>query len=226
MKRAIRSITNTGNILFNKQNRYFSTVGISKVQLPDLPYDYSELEPFISGEIMRIHHTKHHQAYVTNFNTANEQYAEAETKKDLTKMIALQPALKFNGGGHINHSIFWTNLISPKKGGGSKPSLALSQAIDKSFGSFDKFQTKFLATATGVQGSGWCWLGYNRENDRVEIATCVNQDPLTHLVPLLGIDVWEHAYYLQYKNMRADYLKAIWNVVNWKNVQQRFDAAK
>jgi len=208
------------------QRRLLSGVPKVKQQLPDMPYDYGELEPFISGEIMRIHHTKHHQAYVNNFNTALEQYAEAENNKDIAKMISLQGALKFNGGGHVNHSIFWTNLVSSKKGGGGKPTQSLAQAIDKDFGSFDKFQNKFNSLATGVQGSGWCWLGYNRDFNRIEIATSPNQDPLTHLVPLLGVDVWEHAYYLQYKNMRADYLKAIWSVVNWANVQGRFDTAR
>jgi len=196
-----------------------------KYTLPDMPYDYNELEPFISAEIMKLHHTKHHQAYVTNFNAAMEQYAEAQQKRDVPKMIALQPALRFNGGGHINHSIFWQNLANPKKGGGGRPSGALATVIDKEFGSFDKFQTKFSTAAAGVQGSGWGWLGFNKDTGRVELATLPNQDPLTTLVPLLGLDVWEHAYYLQYKNVRPDYLKAIWNVINWTDVARRYDAA-
>jgi len=175
---------------------------------------------------MRIHHTKHHQAYVTNLNAAVEQYKDAEAKNDLTKMIALQPALRFNGGGHLNHSIFWTNLANPKKHGGGQPSGDLLKAIETQFGTFDKFQTKFATSAAGVQGSGWAWLGYNKEQSRVEIATLPNQDPLTGLVPLLGVDVWEHAYYLQYKNVRPDYLKAIWSVVNWNNVAERLQNAK
>jgi len=194
--------------------------------LPDLPYDYSDLEPFISGDIMKLHHQKHHQAYVTNFNASYEQYLDAEAKKDVAKMIALQPAIRFNGGGHVNHSIFWKNLINPKKGGGGRPGGDLAKAIDRDFGSFDKFQAKMTAAAVGVQGSGWAWLGYHKDAGRLELATCANQDPLTALVPLLGVDVWEHAYYLQYKNVRADYVKQIWGIVNWRDVSERFDAAR
>jgi Fe-Mn family superoxide dismutase len=194
--------------------------------LPDMPYDYSALEPFISAEIMKIHHTKHHQTYVNNLNAALDQYGDAQAKGDITKQIALQGAIKFNGGGHINHSIFWTNLASPKSGGGGEPTGELAAAINAQFGSFANFQTKFATAAAAVQGSGWGWLGYNRDFRRVEIATCANQDPLTALTPLLGIDVWEHAYYLQYKNVRPDYLKAVWNVINWKDVTRRFEAAR
>jgi len=194
--------------------------------LPDLPFDYSDLEPFISAEIMKLHHQKHHQAYVNNFNASYEQYLDAEAKKDVAKMIALQPAIRFNGGGHVNHSIFWKNLLSPKKGGGGRPGGDLAKAIDRDFGSFDKLQAKMSAAAVGVQGSGWAWLGYNKEGGRLELSTCANQDPLTALVPLLGFDVWEHAYYLQYKNVRADYVKQIWGIVNWRDVSERFDAAR
>lgn len=201
--------------------RQFST---GKIALPALPYAYDALMPSISGEIMTIHHTKHHQTYVNNLNATLEQYANAEAKGDVTKMIALQPALKFNGGGHINHSIFWTNMAPPAKGGGGTPSGELQAAIDSTWGSFDNFKTTFAAQTVAVQGSGWGWLGYNKATKQLEIATCANQDPLTHLVPLLGCDVWEHAYYLQYKNVRPDYVKAFWEVVNWKNVAERFAA--
>lgn len=197
--------------------------------LPQLPYDFSEMEPVISAEIMNIHYSKHHQAYVTNLNKALEQYAEAEKKHDIAQMIAIQSAIKFNGGGHTNHSIFWTNLIGEKNGGGVLPNGKLQETLTAEFGSLDAFITDFNAKAVAVQGSGWGWLGYNKARKRVEIVTCENQDPLSTkgLVPLLGIDVWEHAYYLQYKNLRADYLKNIWKVVNWKNVEQRFlEAAK
>ncbi|KAK7809427.1 hypothetical protein U0070_015023 [Myodes glareolus] len=145
---------------------------------------------------------------------------------DVTTQVALQPALKFNGGGHINHSIFWTNL-SPN--GGGEPKGELLEAIKRDFGSFQKFKEKLTAVSVGVQGSGWGWLGFNKEQGRLQIAACSNQDPLqgtTGLVPLLGIDVWEHAYYLQYKNVRPDYLKAIWNVINWENVAERYTACK
>ncbi|XP_062954448.1 superoxide dismutase [Mn], mitochondrial-like [Cynocephalus volans] len=145
---------------------------------------------------------------------------------DVTTQIALQPALKFNGGGHINHSIFWTNL-SPN--GGGEPEGDLSEAIKRDFVSLDKFKDKLTSVSVGIQGSGWGWLGFNREQGHLQIATCSNQNPLqrtTGLIPLLGIDVWEHAYYLQYKNVRPDYLKAIWNVINWENVTERYRACK
>jgi len=202
------------------------TLSNSKHTLPDLPYDYNALEPTISAEIMKLHHSKHHATYVANLNAAEEKLAEAKGKEDVNGIIALAPALKFNGGGHINHSIFWQNL-SPK--GGGEPSGDLATAIKNDFGSFDNFKTKLSATAVGVQGSGWGWLGYNKATKRLEITACGNQDPLeatTGLVPLFGIDVWEHAYYLQYKNVRADYVKNIFNIANWEDVAARLAKCK
>lgn len=193
-------------------------------QLPDLPYDYNALEPVISAEIMELHYTKHHATYVKNLNAALEAYHEAESKHDIAAMIAGSGAIKFNGGGHINHSIFWTILTPPSKGGGGAPPKGeLLHQIDKNFGSFEAFKEKLSATATAIQGSGWAWLGYNKNLKRLEIATCANQDPLSTqgLIPLLGIDVWEHAYYLQYKNVRGDYVKAIWQLFHWKNIEER-----
>lgn len=197
-------------------------------QLPPLPYELDALEPVISKEIMNLHYNKHHKAYVDNLNKALEQYEKAEKEGDIATQIALQSAIKFNGGGHVNHSIFWTNLAPKSKGGGVAPTGELAQAIDQEFGSLQNFIEQFNAKAAPVQGSGWGWLGYNKAKKRLEIATCDNQDPLSTkgLVPLLGIDVWEHAYYLQYKNVRLDYLKAIWEVVNWSNVAERFAKAK
>jgi Fe-Mn family superoxide dismutase len=197
-------------------------------KLPDLTYDYHELEPAISKDIMEVHHKKHHQAYVTNLNAALEKYNSASSSNDISTMISLQSAIRFNGGGHINHTIFWTNLAPTKKGGGVPPSGEIGQRINQQFGSLDKFIEKFSATTVAIQGSGWGWLGYDPAEDRLKIATCPNQDPLSTLglVPLLGIDVWEHAYYLQYKNARPDYVKTIWKVVNWKNVEERFQVAK
>eukprot|EP01118_Nematostelium_gracile_P014402 TRINITY_DN55_c0_g1_i1.p1 TRINITY_DN55_c0_g1~~TRINITY_DN55_c0_g1_i1.p1 ORF type:complete len:251 (-),score=85.35 TRINITY_DN55_c0_g1_i1:61-813(-) len=197
-------------------------------KLPDLPYDYNELVPYISAEIMEIHHKKHHQAYVNNYIAAKEKSDAAVKKGNLEEYIAQQQAIKFNGGGHINHSIFWTNLAPPKKGGGGEPNGDVAKRIQAQFGTYSSFQEQFNAKAAAVQGSGWAWLGYNKTEDRLAIQTCANQDPLitTGLIPLLGIDVWEHAYYLQYKNVRPDYLKAVWNVVNWNNVAERLEAAK
>ncbi|CAG7725261.1 unnamed protein product [Allacma fusca] len=197
-----------------------------KHTLPDLPYDYNALEPVISAEIMQIHHSKHHNTYVTNLNVAEEKLAEAKAKNDISAIIGLQSALKFNGGGHINHSIFWQNLC-PK--GSGEPTGELLEAIKRDFGSFENLKTRLSNATVAVQGSGWGWLGYNKTSKRLEIATCANQDPLeatTGLVPLFGIDVWEHAYYLQYKNVRPDYVKNIFNIANWNDVSQRLSKAK
>lgn len=199
---------------------------MSKYELPQLPYDFSALEPVIAGQIMELHYTKHHQAYVNNLNAALEKYAEAEKKNDIAQMIALQQAIKFNGGGHVNHSIFWTNLAPAGKGGAPKGDLA--KAIEARFGSVDGLIEKLSTMSVGIQGSGWGWLGYDKSKNELVIAACANQDPLSTqgYVPLLGIDVWEHAYYLQYKNVRADYVKNIWKIVNWHNVEERFVKAK
>jgi Fe-Mn family superoxide dismutase len=192
--------------------------------LPDLAYDFDALEPVISAEIMKIHYTKHHQAYVTNLNAALEKYAEAEKKQDIAAMISLQQAIRFNGGGHVNHSIFWSHLAPASQGGGSPPSGELASAIQKEFGSFAAFVEALSALSVGIQGSGWGWLGCHPTSKRLVLASCPNQDPLSTqgLVPLLGIDVWEHAYYLQYKNVRAEYVKNIWNVILWKNIEAKY----
>lgn len=198
----------------------------SKVTLPNLPYDYKDLEPIISRDIMTLHHQKHHAAYVNNFNVAEEKLKEAVAKGDTKTIIELGPGLKFNGGGHLNHCIFW-EVLSPSSSAG-KPSSQLESAINQSFGSFDSFKQQLSTLAVGVQGSGWAWLGYNPKSKGLALATCANQDPLqatAGLVPLFGIDVWEHAYYLQYKNVRPDYVKAIFEIANWQNVSKRFEEA-
>ncbi|CAK1586790.1 unnamed protein product [Parnassius mnemosyne] len=195
-----------------------------KHTLPDLPYEYSALEPVISREIMSLHHSKHHATYVNNLNAAEEKLAQAQAKGDIETIISLQPALKFNGGGHINHTIFWQNL-SPKT---SKPTDLLVKAIEKDFGSLENMKNQLATASVGVQGSGWGWLSYNKQMKKLQITTCQNQDPLqatTGLVPLFGIDVWEHAYYLQYKNVRADYVKAIFDVANWQDISARYENA-
>lgn len=204
------------------------TATLHQYKLPALPYDFSALEPAISGQIMQIHYEKHHQAYVNNLNKALEQYVEAEQKNDVSALVAILQAIKFNGGGHVNHSIFWTNLAPKNKGGGQPPQGELATAINQQFGSLQNLIDQMSNKAIAIQGSGWAWLGYDKANKRLEIATCDNQDPLSTkgLVPLLGIDVWEHAYYLQYKNVRADYVKAIWSVINWQNVAERYQDAK
>ncbi|KAH8112973.1 manganese superoxide dismutase [Phellopilus nigrolimitatus] len=175
---------------------------------------------------MKLHHTKHHQTYVTALNAAEESYAKAATPKE---RISLQAALKFNGGGHINHSLFWKNLApAPEKGGaGGKldGSTAFAAAVKADFGSLDNLIQKFNTATLGIQGSGWGWLGVNPTTKKLEIATTSNQDPLLTLLPVIGIDIWEHAFYLQYLNVKPDYLKAIWNVVNFDEAAKRYDAA-
>ncbi|KAJ3476862.1 hypothetical protein NLI96_g10867 [Meripilus lineatus] len=194
--------------------------------LPDLPYPYEALEPFISRQIMELHHKKHHQTYVNSLNAAEQAYAKASTPKE---RIALQSALKFNGGGHINHSLFWKNLAGAKSegrgNGGALQDGPLKDAILKTFGSFDVFKKTFNATTAGIQGSGWGWLGVNPTNSQLEIVTTANQDPLLTHVPVIGVDVWEHAFYLQYLNVKADYLNAIWNVINFEEAEKRYKEA-
>ncbi|KAF9998135.1 Superoxide dismutase [Mn], mitochondrial [Entomortierella chlamydospora] len=223
----LRTIPRTFATTLNKPSAF---AGLRyKHTLPALPYAYEALEPHISGEIMQIHHAKHHQTYVNNLNAAEEKLGSAFKSQDVNDEIAIQSAIKFNGGGHINHTLFWENLAPKSSGGGEKPTGELLKEIEKTWGSLDKFIEKFNTQTAAVQGSGWGWLGYNKEFKRLEIATTSNQDPLqatTGLVPLLGIDVWEHAYYLQYKNVRPDYLKAVWEVVNWKTVADRFNKSR
>jgi Fe-Mn family superoxide dismutase len=197
---------------------------MAEYTLPDLPYDYSALAPSISGQIMELHHSKHHQAYVTGANAALAALAEARGTGNLANVNKLEKDLAFNLGGHINHSIFWTNL-SPD--GGDKPTGDLAAAIDDQFGSFDGFTAHFTATALGVQGSGWSVLAYDSIGGNLVIFQLFDQQGNAPLgvIPLLQLDVWEHAYYLDYKNVRADYVKAFWNIVNWENVQARYAAA-
>ncbi|GAA1632018.1 superoxide dismutase [Leucobacter chromiireducens] len=193
--------------------------------LPELPYDYAALEPHISGKIMQLHHDKHHQAYVTGANTALEQLAEARDADNLAAVNKLEKDLAFNVGGHVNHTIFWNNM-SPE--GGGRPEGELGSAIDEYFGDFEKFQKHFTATAMGVQGSGWAVLAWDALGQRPNIVQLFDQQGNlpAGTVPLLMLDVWEHAYYLDYLNVRADYVKAFWNIANWQDVAKRFDAAR
>lgn len=211
----------------NQQTKEKVNTNVQTFQLPKLPYALDALEPVISSEIMNLHYNKHHAAYVKNLNDALQKYEEAALSNDLQAQIALQSAIKFNGGGHVNHSIFWTNLAPKSGGGGQLVKGEFLDALQETFHAVDTFKELFSAKAVQIQGSGWCWLGYNKLRKALEIATCENQDPLSTkgLIPLLGFDVWEHAYYLQYKNVRADYVKALFEIVNWKNVEERFIAA-
>ncbi|HLU22172.1 superoxide dismutase SodA [Lederbergia graminis] len=199
-------------------------------ELPQLPYGYDALEPHIDKETMNIHHTKHHNTYVTNLNKALEGHEDLASKS-VEELIAnldavpesIRTAVRNNGGGHANHSLFWT-LLSPN--GGGAPSGSLAEAINNKFGSFDTFKEEFQAAGAGRFGSGWAWLVVN--NGELEITSTPNQDsPLSEgKTPILGLDVWEHAYYLKYQNRRPEYMSAFWNVVNWDEVQKLYDAAK
>jgi Fe-Mn family superoxide dismutase len=197
--------------------------------LPDLPYPKDALEPHIDAKTMEIHHDKHHAAYVTNLNKAVSDAPELGNKKieDILRDLNNVPekvrtAVRNQGGGHLNHTLFWQMM---KKGGGGEPGGDLARAIDKAFGSFSAFQEKFTETATKVFGSGWAWLVL--DGTVMKIQTTPNQDsPITQgQLPLLGIDVWEHAYYLKYQNRRPEYVKAWFNVVNWDFVADRFSKA-
>eukprot|EP00977_Amphora_coffeiformis_P023940 scaffold14763_cov137-Amphora_coffeaeformis.AAC.2 len=173
----------------------FSAYGGAQHALPDLAYDYDALQPAISQETMTLHHSKHHNTYVTNLNAGLEKLDAAMTANNVSAIIGLQGALKFNGGGHLNHTLFWENLTPDE----TAPGPETTKAIAEAFGSLDALKADMSAKTVAVQGSGWGWLGYNAATKRLEIATCANQDPLqatTGLVPLLGIDVWEHAYYV------------------------------
>lgn len=198
--------------------------------LPKLPYAFDALEPHIDAKTMEIHHDKHHQGYVDKLNAALEGHEDLQNlsvEELLMKLDSvpedIRTAVRNNGGGHANHSMFWT-IMSPD--GGGEPSGALAEAITKTFGDFASFKKQFSETAAGQFGSGWGWLGYGK--DGLHLHSLPNQDsPLLHGdYPVMGVDVWEHAYYLNYQNKRADYLEAWWNVVNWNAVEERFQEAK
>lgn len=198
---------------------------MTKYTLPDLDYDFAALEPHISGRIMQLHHGKHHAAYVAGANTTLDLMAEARDKNDLTWINKLQKDLAFNLGGHVNHSIFWKNLSAS---GGDKPTGELAAAIDEFFGSFDGFRAHFTANAMGIQGSGWSILAWDVLGQRLIIEQLYDQQGnlVAASVPLLMLDMWEHAFYLDYQNVKADYVSAFWNIVSWQDVQTRFEAAR
>lgn len=184
--------------------------------------DYGALEPAISGKIMELHHSKHHQTYVTSYNAALEKLQEAQHAGDIQTQIATQPLINFHGGGHTNHTLFWENLAPKSSGGGEPPTGALAKSIDAHFGSLSELQTKFNAALAGIQGSGWAWLVQDTQTGSLAIKTYANQDAVVgQYRPVLGVDAWEHAYYLQYENRKAEYFKAIWEFINWKAAEKR-----
>jgi Fe-Mn family superoxide dismutase len=196
---------------------------VAEYSLPDLPYDYGALAPHIAPEIMELHHSKHHNTYVTALNDTLDKLAAAREKGDFAAIVGLEKTLSFNLGGHINHSIFWNNL-SPD--GGGKPTGDLAAAIDDQFGSFDAFQGQFTAAASTIQGSGWAVLAREPIANKLLIFQLFDQQAgvPVGLTPVVMLDMWEHAFYLQYKNVKPDYIKAWWNVVNWADAQNRFGA--
>ena len=197
---------------------------MSKYTLPDLSYDYGALEPNISGRIMELHHDKHHLAYVNGANSALDALAEARDKNDLTMVNKFQKDLAFNLAGHVNHTVFWKNM-SPE--GGDKPVGELASAIDEFFGSFDAFRAHFTASALGIQGSGWAILVWDILGQKLIIEQLYDHQGNLAVgsIPLLMLDMWEHAFYLDYQNVKPDYVKAFWNIVNWADVQARFAEA-
>ena len=206
---------------------------MGKYTLPEMPYAYDALEPHIDAQTMEIHHTKHHQKYTDMMNGALEKLSPELQEKDIEEILSninqvpddVKGAINFNGGGYDNHKLFWNSM---KQNGGGEPTGAIADAINDSFGSFAEFKELFSSKTAPIQGSGWGWLVYNPSSGKVEYKAMPNQtSPRTEgLVPLLGLDVWEHAYYLKYQNKRPDYIAAWWNVINWDEVNDRFSKAK
>ncbi len=199
-------------------------------ELPPLPYDYAALEPHIDEATMRFHHDKHHQAYVTNLNAAIEKHPElgSQSPDELLKDLAgipddIRAAVRNNGGGHVNHTMFW-QIMTP--GGGGAPTGALAEAIDSAFGSFDAFKTQFNDAGVKRFGSGWTWLVKTADGSLAVVSTANQDNPMSEgQFPIMGNDVWEHAYYLKYQNVRPKYLEAWWNTVNWAEIARRFEQA-
>jgi len=196
-------------------------------ELPALPYEFSDLEPHIDARTMEIHHGKHHNAYITNLNAALESHPELQDKsiEELLKDLGAVPsdirgAVQNNGGGHYNHTLFWPSMSAD---GGGIPSGDLAAAIDSTFNDFESFKAEFSAAAATRFGSGWAWLSIDGNNNLTVSSTANQDNPISEgLSPILGLDVWEHAYYLNYQNLRPDYISAWWNIVNWDKVSERF----
>ncbi|KAI2790935.1 Superoxide dismutase [Penicillium oxalicum] len=196
--------------------------------LPPLPYAYDALEPIISKQIMQLHHQKHHQTYINNLNAALSAQITATQSNDVATLISLQQKIKFNGGGHINHSLFWKNLTPPGSAENDlvKAAPSLRDAIATRWGSYDEFVKAFSAELLGLQGSGWGWLvSKGGARGRLEIVATKDQDPVAATdVPVFGVDMWEHAYYLQYLNNKVGYVEGIWKIINWTEAEKRYTA--
>lgn len=211
----------TATIIRSAVGRTFSTV-----KQPELGYAYNALEPHISADIMETHYSKHHKNYTNTYNASIEKYLEAVEAGDLVKQNALARAVKFNAGGYVNHNLFWKSLLPVAEGGGKLPAAesALGKAIVLQYGSFDKLIELIDQTQAGLQGAGWTWLVKDKTDGKLDVITTANQDmvPSKYSV-ILALDNWEHAYYLQYKNVKAEYFKAVWNVINWKEAERRYE---
>lgn len=220
-----RFLNNSGTKSNRHQEERLNSVPIGGHRLPKLPYSYNALEPVISEEIMRLHHTKHHQTYVNGLNKAEEEMKKARETGDFSLIKHWEREAAFHGSGHYLHSIFWYNM-HPK--GGGKPKGQLSKSIDDTFGSFENFKKHFSEAAKNVEAVGWAILVWAPRAHRLEILTAEKHQNLTQwdVIPLLVLDVWEHAYYLQYKNERAKYVDNWWNIVNWRDVEQRYSIAR
>jgi Fe-Mn family superoxide dismutase len=227
---SIPAVSLLGNVENNidKFNNYIRSNNMAKFELPQLPYSYDALEPYIDKMTMEIHHTKHHNAYVTNLNKALEgtEHEGKSLEEMFSMMSKLSPAVRNNGGGHWNHSLFWA-LMKPN--GGGNPTGKIADAINSTFGSFDELKNKFNTAATTRFGSGWAWLIV--QDGKLVVSSTPNQDnPLMDVAevkgtPILGLDVWEHAYYLKYQNRRPEYVENWWNVINWDKVNELFSKA-
>lgn len=197
------------------------------ILLPQLPYNYTELQPVISETIMRLHHLMHHQGYITNYNLARKSLEVAIGEGDLYTIELLQNTIKFNLGGHLNHAFFWKVLAPQGKGGELNSRSELLNKINLQFGSLDNMKALFNKKALAIQGSGWCWLGLNKVTNTLEIRETANQDPLAifGVEAIFGVDVWEHAYYLDYQNKRGNYLEKIWTIANWTQIETNYKVA-
>lgn len=211
--------------------RSFSLLGgAQRAKLPDLPYGYGDLAPALTADILEIHHGKHHAKYVKDYNGVLEQFEAAASKGDHQTVADLGRHLRFHAGGHVNHSLYWENLAPANKEGGDLPAKdsELSKLVHQHFGNFEKFFLEFESVAAKIQGSGWGWLAYCPKTNTLSIEQSKDQSCVTSygVRPLITVDVWEHAYYLQYKNERPAYLKKIWEVINWKTAERRLKEAK
>jgi Fe-Mn family superoxide dismutase len=198
------------------------------VELAPLPYAFEALEPHIDAETLKLHHGKHHKGYVDGYNKAEAALEAARQAGNFDALQHYTRLLAFHGGGHFNHTNFWETMAPAGKGGGGEPAGSLLEQLKADFGGFDKFKAQFQAAAVGVEGNGWAWLVWQPETGHLGIQTVMNHQYHTTLasLPIVGIDVWEHAYYLKYRNMRADFVSAWWNLVNWPEGQRRFELLK